>query len=228
MRRLALLLSLAPSIAHAQSTERCEGQTFAELAERAFGDAQLGPLVAIFNGQRAELRCQEGRFVRFPATIQHTLALGQTVRAVAERFLAAPGGEALLRARNGLAAGVEPAPGAILQVPSELEIKVGTRPEAELAQIPGLPDLAAIRRYNGVAPNRPLPRGGTILRAAVPRAVADPTSASASAGGRRRSRGGAAEPEANPGGRGRHAGGLQARHAPRADGGGLRVRPLPP
>ena len=162
MRALLLFSLLIPSLASAQTSIKCEGQAFSELAERAYGDPRLGSMVAIFNGKRGEARCTEGRFVRLPATIRHELALGQTIRAVADRFLSAPGGEASIRERNRLAAGVDPAPGTILEVPSELELQVGTRPEDELAQIPGLPDLAAIKRYNGVDPSEPLPAGGTI------------------------------------------------------------------
>jgi hypothetical protein len=158
---LAALLSL-PNLALAQSTIRCEGERYSELAERALGDAQLGRILAVFNGTRGAERCRTGKFVRLPLAIRHELALGQTVRAVAERFTRGAGGEALIREKNGLAADVEPVPGTILEVPSELELKVGTRPEAELAEIPGLPDLATIKRYNGVAIDQPLPAGGTI------------------------------------------------------------------
>jgi hypothetical protein len=163
MRAFLILLSISiPATASAQSSIKCEGQTFAELAEGAFKDARLGPAVAIFNGKRGEERCTEGRFIRFPATIRHELALGQTVTAVAERFCRASGAEAMIREKNNLAGDVDPPPGTILQVPSELELQVGTRPEDELSAIFGLPDLSAIKRYNGVDPSGPLPPGGTI------------------------------------------------------------------
>jgi hypothetical protein len=162
MRLLIFALLSLPAIARAQNTVKCEGQSYAEIAERSLGDARLGQVVAVFNGKRNEERCVEGRFVRLPLLIRHELALGQTVQAVAERFTRGSGGEASIRERNGLAPGVDPPPGTILEVPSELELQVGTRPEAELSEIPGLPDLAVIKRYNGVAIDQPLPGGGTI------------------------------------------------------------------
>lgn len=168
MRRLLLLSCL---VAHAlparadgpvKTSVRCSGQTFSELAEQAYKDAQLGEVVAIFNRQRGDERCKAGRFIRFPFTIRHELRLGQPVRAVADRFSRAPGAEAVIRSHNGIPEGVEPNPGTILEVPAELAIQVGTRPAVELGQIPGLPELELIKRYNGIPPTKRLSAGGTI------------------------------------------------------------------
>lgn len=178
---LAVQAVPAPVDAKARTSVRCTGETFSELAEQAYGDAQLGEVVAIFNRRRGEERCKAGSFVRFPFTIRHELRLGQPVQAVADRFARAPGAEAVIREKNGIPEGVEPNPGTVLEVPAELALEVGTRPAVELGQIPGLPDLGLIKRYNGVSPKKRLPPGGTIyiplfleLKEALPSAPPPP------------------------------------------------------
>ena len=153
---LTALFSAGP--ASAQVVQRCTGETFAQLAAQRLGDARLGPLVARFNGQSKET-CKPGRFVRFPAAIRHEVRLGQTIAAIAGRFTRAPGGAAFIRKHNGLPKGSEPAPGAILEVPAELSLTLGTRPDKELGEIFGLPPLPQLRAYNEVKRFR---KGGTI------------------------------------------------------------------
>jgi hypothetical protein len=154
--QVALLL---PATAGAQVVQRCQGQSFADLATERLGDPALGPLVAAFNGQPGVEACTTGRFVRFPATIRHEVRLGQTIDAIAARFTRGPGGAALLRSRNGLPPGAEPDTGMILEVPAELSLKVGTRPEEEVKALFGLPPLEEVRAYNAV---KSLPKGSTI------------------------------------------------------------------
>ncbi|MCB9646794.1 MAG: hypothetical protein H6730_09410 [Deltaproteobacteria bacterium] len=157
---LALQASLLlPAAAGAQVVQRCQGQTFADLAGERLGDPRLGPVVAAFNGQPDADKCTAGRFVRFPATIRHEVRLGQTVENIAARFTRAPGGAALIRARNGLPAGTEPDTGMVLEVPAELTLKLGTRPEEEVKALFGLPPLEEIRTYNAA---KTLPRGSTV------------------------------------------------------------------
>lgn len=156
----AALLAAPP--AQAQLSQRCEGETWAELARARYDRAELAALLQRFNRSEDPERCPRGRFVRFPATVQHTLALGQNLAAVLSRFCQAPGALALVLERSGLPAGVEPAPGTRVQIPTELTLSLGQRPEAELAELPGLPSLAVIRAYNGLRSDEPLPPGGTI------------------------------------------------------------------
>lgn len=161
MRKLQLILLLAllvPGPSLAQVVQRCQGETFEALAAQRLQDARLGPLVARFNGLE-DKACTKGRFVRFPASIRHEVRLGQTVAAIASRFTRAPGGAAFIRRVNGLPPGTEPNPGTILEVPAELSLKLGTRPDQELQAIFGLPPLPEIKAYNEVAQ---LKKGGTV------------------------------------------------------------------
>lgn len=158
----ALAALLAAPSASAQLSQRCEGETWSELARARYDRAELAALLQRFNRGEDPERCTRGRFVRFPATVPHTLALGQNLAAVLPRFCQAPGALALVLERSGLPAGVEPAPGARVQIPTELILSLGQRPEAELAEIPGLPSLAVIRAYNGLGPGEPLSAGSTI------------------------------------------------------------------
>ena len=156
---LALVAVAWPAAASAQVVQRCQGETFEALAAARLGDARLGPLVAAFNGKPDAKQCSAGRFVRFPATIRHEVRLGQTVDAIAARFTRGPGGAALIRARNGLPPGTEPDTGMVLEVPAELTLKVGTRPEEEVQALFGLPALDELRQYNAA---RTLPKGSTV------------------------------------------------------------------
>lgn len=165
MRRafaLLFLLALLPRVGSAQTTQRCEGQTWRELAVQRYGRAELARLLALYNQASERERCEAKRFVRFPLTIRHPLKLGQSLASVLPRFCSAPGALDLVLEKSGLPRGLEPAPGTVVLIPAELALGVGQRPEAELAEIPGVPGLPTIRAYNGLGPDEPLPGGGTI------------------------------------------------------------------
>lgn len=156
---LVLAVVCWPALAAAQLTQKCAGETWAELAAERYGDARWGAALAIHNRARGTERCKADAFVRFFGTIKHEVKLGQTVEAVVPRFLKSPGAVALVRARNRLPRGTQPRTKQILEIPAELVIVVGTRPEAELEEIPGLPPLDEIERYNQT---KKLPKGGTV------------------------------------------------------------------
>lgn len=158
---LVFLLGLTTAAA-AQVTVRCGGETWAQLATTRFGRAELGRLIALYNRGGESETCTSGKFVRFPVTTLHELKLGQNLASVLSRFCSAPGAMKLVLEHNQLPAEIEPAPGTFVSIPAELALPVGSRPEAELAEIPGLPSLSAIRAYNGLAPDEALPAGGTL------------------------------------------------------------------
>jgi hypothetical protein len=162
--RIAIILAalLLPSVAFGQATVRCDGQAWADIAADRFDEPRLGPLLALFNGKAETERCEEGRFVRLPLAIPHQVQLGQTMKAIAARFTRGAGGEALLRAENGLPDGTEPATDQALKIPAEIEYAAGSRPEAELAAIFGMPPIETIKSYNGLAASDPFTPGGTI------------------------------------------------------------------
>ena len=162
--RLALVLALAclGTDAHAQLTRRCDGETWAQLANARFGRPELGRLLALYNGAGGAQACTPGKFVRFPITTRHELKLGQNLASVLSRFCSAPGAMSLVLEHNQLPSGMEPAPGTWVLIPSELALPMGSRPEAALADIPGLPSLATIRAYNQISNDEALPAGGTL------------------------------------------------------------------
>lgn len=161
MRALLVLASLAiSSTASAQAlTVKCEGQTWAEIAQARYERPELGALLAVHNRAPRTERCRSGRFVRLIRTIRHEVRLGQTLAAIVSRFYRAPGAEAFLRERLSLPPGTEPETGRILELPVELAVPVGARPARDLAQIEGLPTVDVIRRFNGLGPRERLPKG---------------------------------------------------------------------
>lgn len=155
----ALLVAL-PQVAFAQAlTQKCEGETWDEIARQRYGDPKFGKALAIYNRKADDETCTNGRFVRLMAVIRHEVRLGQTLEAIASRFFRAPGGEMLLRERLALPKGTEPETGKVIEIPVELAIAVGSMPEKDLAAIPGLPSMDEIRKFNGVGAGAPLPKG---------------------------------------------------------------------
>jgi hypothetical protein len=155
-----LLVCASSGAAEAQMTHKCTGQTWAEIGSERYGDARLGELLAINNRARGTERCTKGKFVRLLSKVRHQVKLGQTLAAISSRFLRAPGAIELLRQTNNIPKGIEPKPNSVLEIPAEIAIEVGTRPEAELSEIPGMPEIELIRRYNGAKGE--LRGGGTI------------------------------------------------------------------
>ncbi len=155
---LLCLLAFAPGLAQAQVVQRCKGESFVELASLRLKEARLGPLLGLFN-RHDKSDCKVGRFVRFPAGIRHEVRLGQTIASIAGRFTQGRGGAAFIRELNGLPRGGEPKAGSTLIVPSEMALKLGTRPEKEIQAIFGLPSIKVLKKYNRV---RRFKKGGTI------------------------------------------------------------------
>ncbi len=149
MRRLAIIALLVASAqpAHAKLTVKCEGQTWAQLAERHQGDKRLAELLAAFN-RSSEPTCKEGRFVRLISTVRHEVQRGQTIERIASRFCVAKNAAALIRSHNEI--DEQPAGQQELEIPAEIELTLTTSWAETMKRLAGLVDEGALRTYNGM------------------------------------------------------------------------------
>ncbi len=138
---------LAVLVTGAPLTTPCTGQRWVELASDTYQDARLGPVLAIYNRQAGTEACKPPRTVRLIGVVKHRVRLGQSIKGIAGRFLRGADGQAFLRKLNNLPAG-EPASGRELSIPTELTLKLTSRPKEEFEALAGLPPLAEVLAYN--------------------------------------------------------------------------------
>jgi LysM repeat protein len=84
----------------AEKTAR-EGDSWASLAQATLGDRALGPVLAELNDRSPSQPPRVGEPVRVPALVTYRLPVGETLAAVARRFLEGTGDWTLLARLNG-------------------------------------------------------------------------------------------------------------------------------
>ncbi|MDP2345067.1 MAG: cytochrome c3 family protein [Deltaproteobacteria bacterium] len=151
---LALVLGVVASASLATIRIKVEGGETVELmAERLYGDIRKAAVIRAANKVNDGEQPADGAFIKIPGVTVHTVASGETMQKVADRFLSADGGAALLAEANGLAPNAALKPGQVLSVFAEVEVRTNNRSAEDIANIYlGDANLGArIRRYNGVA-----------------------------------------------------------------------------
>ena len=151
---LAIVFGVVASASLATIRVKVEGgETLELMAERLYGDIRKSAVIRAANKVNEGEQPADGAFIKIPGNTIHTVSPGETMQKVADRFLSADGGAALLAEANGLAPNAAIKPGQVLSVFFELEVRTNGRSAEDIANIYlGDANLGArIRRYNGVA-----------------------------------------------------------------------------
>lgn len=159
----ASVLLVTSADAQAQLTAKCAGETWVDLAERRYKDVRYGPLLAHFNKSPDTERCKKGKFIRFLASIDHEVRDGQTIRAIAARFLRGKGGAKLIRWLNEIGSFQQAEAGEFLRIPAELKLTLADPPSDTLALLDGLIDDPRLRAYNGMSAKKKWRAGQTVF-----------------------------------------------------------------
>jgi LysM repeat protein len=152
-------VAIATSVAFAALRVQVqEGETVESMAERYYGDKAKAAVLRAANKLEGSAQPTAGTFFKIPGPTIHTVAAGENLGKIAERFLSGEGGEQLLAEANNLRDG-KVRPGQAITVFSEVEVKTGGRSAEDLATIYlGDANLGArIRRYNGLKDGGKLP-----------------------------------------------------------------------
>lgn len=151
---LAIVFGVVASASLATIRVKVEGgETLELMAERLYGDIRKSAVIRAANKVNEGEQPADGAFIKIPGNTIHTVSPGETMQKVADRFLSADGGAALLAEANGLAPNAAIKPGQVLSVFFEIEVRTNGRSAEDIANIYlGDANLGArIRRYNGVA-----------------------------------------------------------------------------
>jgi LysM repeat protein len=146
----------------ADATERIRattGMTIESIAEQFYGDVRKAPIIRAANRMGDTEQPADGATLKLPGSVVHTVVAGETMQKVADRFCSAEGGAALLAEANNLRVDAALAPGQVLTVFAEVEVRTNGRRAEDLAMI-YLGDAnmgARLRRYNGVKDGAKLP-----------------------------------------------------------------------
>lgn len=186
---LAAIIGVAAA-AVATIRVKVEAESVEAMAERYYGDARMAAVIRAANKLGDGEQPADGAFIKLPGPTVHTVTSNETLQKVADRFLSGEGGAALLAEANGLAKNARLAPGQVLTVFGEIEVRTNGRSAEEVATEYLLdPNLGArIRRYNGLGDGAKLPgktyvplmgieprAGAPAVAAATPTPAVDPT-----------------------------------------------------
>ncbi len=156
----ALAVGIVASAALAITRVKVENNDTVEaIAERVYGDMTKAAVLRAANKIEDGAQPANGAMLKTPGDTTHTVSAGETLQKVADRFLSAENGAALLAEVNNLTPTAALKPGQVLTVFAEIEVRTANRSAEELAALfLGAPNLGArIRRYNGVADGAKLP-----------------------------------------------------------------------
>jgi LysM repeat protein len=156
----ALAVGVVASAALAMTRVKVENnETVEAIAQRVYRDMTKAAVLRAANKIEDGAQPANGAMLKTPGDTTHTVSAGETLQKVADRFLSAENGAALLAEVNNLTANAALKPGQVLTIFAEIEVRTSNRSAEELASVYlGNATLGArIRRYNGVADGAKLP-----------------------------------------------------------------------